>query len=132
MLHLPRPDLPDNEKRQYIQNLLEKSKRRNYKECLVSSDAARSEHTKKIVKGHLVPRSWLRRIGTDDHVYVFATHSRNLYHEEATEIPRYEHINNVLFRYFTCRVHEGFSSVRTMQWQTSWTSRFSIEWRTSL
>ena len=108
MRHLSRPSLPENEKRRYIQDLLEKSKRRNYKECLVSCKAAQSEHVKKIVKGHLVPRSWLEKISTDDHVYVFATHSVNLYHEQGSEIPKYEHINNALVRYFTCKDHEEF------------------------
>ena len=83
---------------------MDKSKRRRYKECLVTGD-----HEGKIVKGHLVPEAWLRKIATDDHVYVFATHSVNLkdmYSEQGNEIPKLEHVNNALVRYFTCRKHE--------------------------
>ena len=105
MRRLFRPNLPENEKRRHIQEIIDRSKRRNYKKCLVEG-----EHDGKIVKGHLIPKSWFGKIAKDDHVYVFATHSANLNDLYSdywdVGVPKLEHINNALVRYFTCEKHE--------------------------
>lgn len=100
-LHMP--DIPENEERRIGQILTNMLKRKKFQKCM-----AEGKHSRKVAQGHLIPRSWLRAIGTSDEVYVFAPYSPFAAFTVGAErdVPTREHINKALTRYFTCEQHE--------------------------
>lgn len=100
---LYRPELPDNEKNRILQLHVEFSKIKRYKKCLVGVD---DNHGGPVVRGHLIPRSWLQRISSADHVMVIVSQPVNLRNISSTAPFIEIHINNALVRHFTCLEHE--------------------------
>lgn len=68
MRELFQPKLPESQKRHILQVLTEKTKIDRYKECL-----AVGEHEGSIVRGHLIPHAWLRKISLEGEVMAFMT-----------------------------------------------------------
>lgn len=68
MRKLYQPELPENQRRHILQLITDKTKIARYKECLVAG-----EHQGAIVEGHLIPRSWLRKIDLEGKVMAFMT-----------------------------------------------------------
>ena len=97
MRKLYQPDLPENQKRHIRQVLTDKTKIDRYKECL-----AAGEHKGAIVEGHLIPRSWLRKIDLDGKVIAFMTLPIAL-----TQIPQLVGIWVFNTGSFTCKEHEN-------------------------
>ena len=111
MRTLGRAELSENSKRRLLQSITDSTKRNRYRECLVVGN-----HRGKVVKGHIVPKSWLKKLSDDkDEVYVFASHPVRMLGESPDRelsIADKLHINNALVRSFTCEGHEPlFSSV---------------------
>lgn len=104
------PELPQNERNRIAQRAVDLTKRKAYKECLVSGECEGP-----IVGGHLIPRAWLKRISDHDgSVRVFAQLPINVFRagDDYGGLPALEHINNALVGSFTCRKHEKvFSAI---------------------
>lgn len=111
---LYQPPTSENERKRIANIITDKTKPRAYKNCMVDPSCNR-----KIVKGHLVPQSWLKKISTKDEVIPFASFpiyedyrqvqdvkgdAVKLFHQDLKPA----HINNVFVRYFTCQYHEGY------------------------
>ena len=98
------PELPQNERNRIVQRAVNLTKRKAYKECLVSGECEGP-----IVGGHLIPKSWLKRVFDDQgNVMAFAQLPLNVFKEDREEelFPVLDHINNVLVGSFTCSKHE--------------------------
>ena len=99
------PDLPRNERRRITQTAVDLTKRRAFKECLGPGKCKGS-----IEGGHLIPRSWLRKIGNQTgEVRIFTALPINPFKasfENSLSALKLEHVNNVFVGSFTCRNHE--------------------------
>ena len=111
---LYQPPTSENERKRIVSIITDKTKPRAYKHCMVDPSCNR-----KIVKGHLVPRSWLKKISTKDEVIPFASfpvyhHNRQVQDMEGDAVELFRqnvkpvHRNNVFVRYFTCQHHESY------------------------
>ena len=103
MTPLSRPLFTDNQQKQHMQILTEQTKRNAYKECLMEGD-----HQGQLIKGHLIPRSWLGKISAENQVVMFAQPPVNLFwssSNKATETIRMG-IGDAATGFFTCEGHE--------------------------
>ena len=99
------PDLTQNERNRHAQLAVELTKLKAYKECM-GTGGCRGP----IDKGHLIPRSWLRKICDENgQTRVFSTLPLPVfywYKDGQLWVPKLEHLNNVFVGSFTCRRHE--------------------------
>ena len=105
------PNLPQNERNRISQITVDLTKRKAYRSCLATGQCKGG-----IVGGHVIPRSWLRKICDDEGgVRVFSKLPVNPFRsnsEEAPYSPTLEHFNNAFVGSFTCEEHESmFSSI---------------------
>ena len=94
------PLLPENELRRITQKVVDSTKRKAYKECLVAGECEGP-----IVGGHLIPRAWLRKI-CDHNEEVMVFEKLPLRPFTGNKGPVLDHINNATVGSFTCRRHE--------------------------
>ena len=106
-LHIP--ELLENERRRITQIAVDLTKRDAYRKC-----QAMGQCKGDVVGGHLIPKSWLRKICDDEgKVRVFSHLPLNVFKanfEDAPYLPILEHLNNVLVSHFTCEEHEKMFS----------------------
>lgn len=99
------PDLPQNERRSHAQLAVELTKRKAYKECMGIGGCRGA-----IEGGHVIPRSWLRKICDEEgQVQVFSTLPLLVFRKDMDSQPCFpisEHLNNAFVGSFTCRRHE--------------------------
>ncbi len=108
---LYQPNLSENERKRISQIGIDQTKRKAFRSCQAIGQCERP-----IVGGHVIPRSWLKKICDDNgKVCVFSRLPLNPFRwssEEETNIAIMEHINNAFVGSFTCQKHEAlFSSV---------------------
>lgn len=103
------PDLPQNERNRITQLAVNSTKRRSYRNCKAIGRCKGA-----IAGGHVIPRSWLRKICDDKgQVRVFSELPLNVFKanlEETHYFPILEHFNNVFVSSFTCEEHEKLFS----------------------
>ena len=109
------PDLPQSERNRISQIFVELTKRKAYRHCLAPGQCKGF-----VVGGHVIPRSWLRRISNHEgEVRVFSklpVNPFNPYPEEGPWFPTVEHFNNAFVGAFTCQEHEKmFFPVDTLE-----------------
>ena len=99
------PDLPQNERSRITQMAVDLTKRKAYRSCQAIGQCKGD-----IAGGHVIPRSWLRKICDDGwEVRVFSKLPLNVFKmdlEEAPYFPTLEHLNNAFVGHFTCEEHE--------------------------
>ena len=102
-LHIPK--LPQNERNRVSQISVDLTKRKAYRSCLAVGQCKGD-----VVGGHVIPRSWLRKIcDKDGRVRVFSQLPLNIFKEDFDEAPHFpgmEHFNNAFVGSFTCQGHE--------------------------
>ena len=108
MYPLHRPDLPENQKRHLLQGIINKTKIKSFGKCMFGES-----HAAKAVRGHVVPKNWLKQISVNDEVRVFISLPISgfwdLPVETYTDVEpptRNLHINLATVRRFTCQPHE--------------------------
>ena len=109
MFRLNRPEIQDNERKRIGQLLTHKTKLESYSRCMVCKKLNR-----RTVRGHSVPRNWLKQISSpDEEVLVFVTLPVSPLPKDLEidgdliAVPTKPlHINNVHRRRFTCETHE--------------------------
>lgn len=104
MILLHRPSIPENERKRILQILTEYTKPDAHQVCLV-----KGPHKGAIVKGHLTPESWLRRIASDNHVYAFAKLPISAPYgnpNDGFDLPQLMGVRVAFTARFTCREHE--------------------------
>ena len=109
MFRLNRPEIPGNERKRIGQLLTHKTKLESFSRCMVCK-----EHNSRTVRGHSVPRNWLKQISSSDkEVIVFVALPvgplpKGLEIDgDLIAVPTKPlHINNVHRRRFTCETHE--------------------------
>ena len=99
------PDLPRNERSRITQTAVDLTKQRAFKECLGPGECKGS-----IEGGHLIPKSWLRKMSNQTgEVRIFTALPINPFRasiEDSLNALKLEHLNNVFVGSFTCRNHE--------------------------
>lgn len=98
-LHNELPNLPYSEQRRINQIFTEKTKRTAYQKCLVPDGKCGG----KVVEGHSVPRSVMRKMTAGAYTISFA---RQPLGGKGYVLPSKEPINHALTGYFTCEKHE--------------------------
>lgn len=103
-------EMPENQRRRILKTITDKTKVDAHHECLVSvSDCEDNE----VVRGHLIPRAWLRVIAEDGQVMAFAKSPIDVlrYDEEEflIQVTKRE-ISQTLIGRFSCKKHEQIFS----------------------
>lgn len=100
-------DMPENQRKELLQIVTDKTKIDAYHECLVSV----SDCEGKVVRGHLIPMAWLRVIDEDNQVMAFAKAPVHTFRDEeegedfVLPVTKRE-IKQTLIGRFSCEKHE--------------------------
>ena len=119
---LRRPKLQENQNKHLLQVITNMTKLNSFRKCMFGEG-----HTDRAVRGHIIPKNWLKQISVNDEVRVFSTLPVGILpelpddYESALARPlKLEHINRATARPFACETHEKeFFTVDSLRPDTS-------------